>query len=83
MLKLLILIGVLILLVVLARRAVLEFRGGAPRGREIADRDQMVQDPVCRVYVPRGTAVQQEIGGQMYCFCSRDCARAFEKQLAG
>ncbi|MBI4002441.1 MAG: YHS domain-containing protein [Nitrospira defluvii] len=42
----------------------------------------MVQDPVCRVFIPRGDAVREEIGGQTYFFCSRGCAKVFEKQLS-
>mgnify|MGYP001008541066 FL=1 len=45
--------------------------------------NQMVQDPVCRVFVPRENAVKENIGGQTYFFCSRGCAAAFEKQLYG
>ncbi|MGC3975286.1 MAG: hypothetical protein QM771_13015 [Nitrospira sp.] len=44
---------------------------------------QMVQDPYCRVFVPRENAVKEKIGGQTYFFCSRGCAAAFEKQLSG
>ena len=43
----------------------------------------MVQDPVCRVFVPRENAVKEKIGGQTYFFCSRGCAAAFEKQFSG
>lgn len=50
--------------------------------RQISDKHQMIQDPNCRVFVPKGVAVQEQIGGQTYFFCSRDCARAFQKQLS-
>ncbi|MBA5874419.1 MAG: YHS domain-containing protein [Nitrospira sp. CR1.2] len=43
---------------------------------------QMIQDPVCRVFVPRENAVSETIGGQTYFFCSRNCAIAFQKQLS-
>jgi YHS domain-containing protein len=43
----------------------------------------MVQDPVCRVFVPRGAAVTEVIGGQTYCFCSQGCASTFQKQMTG
>ncbi len=44
--------------------------------------NHMVQDPVCRVFIPRDHAVKESIGGQTYFFCSRGCATAFEKQLS-
>ena len=50
---------------------------------QISDKNQMIQDPNCRVFVPKGVAVREEIGGQMYFFCSRECAKTFQKQLAG
>lgn len=75
----------LVLFYFLLRSAIRELRdrarGGDPN-RQISDKNQMVQDPNCRVFVPKGTAVQQQIGGQIYFFCSRDCARAFQKQLS-
>ena len=73
----------LIILYFLIRSALREFRV-----RQVSDglpesKDQMVQDPVCHVFVPRGSAVREVIGGQTYCFCSKDCAATFQKQLAG
>lgn len=47
------------------------------------DQDQMVQDPVCHTFVPRRIAVVEKIGGQTYCFCSRQCAVTFQNQQAG
>ncbi len=44
------------------------------------DQDQMVQDPVCHMFVPRRIAVVEKIGGQTYCFCSRQCAVTFQNQ---
>ena len=58
-------------------------RGHTASRNQISDKHQMVQDPVCRVFIPKGAAVQEEIGGQSYFFCSRECAKAFQKQLAG
>ncbi|MBM4125517.1 MAG: YHS domain-containing protein [Nitrospira sp.] len=43
----------------------------------------MVEDPVCHMYVPRGSAVTASVGGQTYYFCSRDCAQIFQQQQAG
>jgi YHS domain-containing protein len=42
----------------------------------------MVQDPVCRVFIPRENAVSEEIGGQIYFFCSPACAKTFQKELS-
>jgi YHS domain-containing protein len=43
--------------------------------------DEMVQDPVCKTYVPLREAEKRVFGGETYYFCSTDCADEFEKQL--
>ena len=77
----LILLTVLYFLIRSAVRA-LHDRGKTMGPNQLSDKNQMVQDPVCRVFVPKGTAVQEEIGGQNYFFCSRECATTFQRQLA-
>lgn len=81
MLRYLIILVLLVVLYFLIRSAIRELKSQS--ARQVPSRDQMVQDPVCRVYVPRGAAVEASIGGQTYFFCSRDCASTFERQLAG
>jgi YHS domain-containing protein len=49
-----------------------------PGGKVI---DEMVQDPLCKTYIPRNEAVKRQIRGQAYLFCSEECASKFEKQL--
>jgi YHS domain-containing protein len=85
MYRLLLIAGLLILLYFLIRSVISERVGrrDAGGGPLMEDRNKMVQDPVCKVFVPRGMAVTAEIGGQTYLFCSRDCARIFQKQLSG
>jgi YHS domain-containing protein len=82
MYRLLLIIGLLVVLYFLIRSVI---RGLSSQGRErmIGDPRQMVQDPVCRAFVPKGSAVAEEVGGQTYYFCSQDCAQTFRKQLAG
>jgi YHS domain-containing protein len=41
--------------------------------------EEMVQDPRCRTYVPKGRAVTRRIGGKLCYFCSEACARQFEE----
>jgi len=40
----------------------------------------MVQDPVCGVFVPRKTAIVQQVGEISNCFCSQECAAKFQEQ---
>ncbi|HKR79108.1 MAG TPA: hypothetical protein VJR69_05335 [Nitrospira sp.] len=73
----------LIILYFLLRSAFREFGSRQTERALPQSRDQMVQDPVCRVFVPRGSAVTEVIGGQTYCFCSQGCASTFQKQMTG
>lgn len=86
MYRLLLIAGLLILLYYFLRKAFREIGGSggvlSSSGNQ-ASKNQMVQDPVCRVFIPRGDAVREEVGGQTYFFCSRVCADRFQKQLSG
>lgn len=38
---------------------------------------EMVQDPVCKVYIPKKDALTAVRNGTTYYFCSRDCLEKF------
>jgi len=40
--------------------------------------DEMVQDPVCKTYIPRKEAFKRSYGGKEILFCSRECADKFK-----
>lgn len=83
MYRLLFILGLLVLLYFLLRNAYRELKGKKGTDQTLTDKNQMVQDPVCRMYVPKGSAVGASVGGQTYYFCSQDCANTFQKQLSG
>ncbi len=83
MYRIIFILGLLAVLYFLLRRALREFKGQGQPERLSPGKDQMVQDPVCQIFVPRGVAVTEDIGGQTYYFCSRSCAHKFQEQLAG
>ncbi len=80
-LRLMLVAGVLVVGYLLIRSAIKEFRGLKGMAPPPANTNEMVQDPVCKTYVPRGSAVSADIGGQNYLFCSRDCADTFQHQI--
>lgn len=85
MYRLLLIVGLLALLWYLLRRTIAARRDSGGWLSGVKDQPQgnhMVQDPVCRVYIPRANAVREEIGGQAYLFCSHDCAKVFLEQLS-
>lgn len=80
MYRLILIVGLFVVAYFLLRSAIREFRG--MKDQTLTAKNLMVQDPVCRMYIPRESAVAASIGGQTYYFCSRDCADAFQKQLS-
>jgi len=42
--------------------------------------DEMVQDPVCKTYIPRRQAVRMISKGKEYSFCSESCAEKFKAE---
>jgi hypothetical protein len=63
----------------LARGALRALSGGAaPLPREKSRRgEDMVRDPHCGIYLPRGDAVERRVGGQVHFFCSEKCRDAY------
>ena len=83
MYRVILILGLLVVLYFLLRKALRGRKGQEQPERLASGKDQMVQDPVCLVFVPRGSAVTEDIGGQTYYFCSRSCAHKFQEKLAG
>ena len=42
--------------------------------------NEMVQDPVCKVYVPKKEALYLDYDGIRHYFCSRNCLEKFQKK---
>jgi uncharacterized protein len=42
--------------------------------------EELVQDPYCQTYIPRGTAVRKRVEGRDYYFCSKECVTKFLDQ---
>ena len=83
MYRLLLVFALLIILLFLVRRIIQGFQRTNLSGRDgSVDQDQMVEDPECHTFVPRRNAVVEEVKGQPYCFCSRECAKAFQNRQA-
>jgi YHS domain-containing protein len=39
--------------------------------------EEMVCDPVCQLYLPRGEAIRRKVQGRAYFFCSPGCLDKF------
>jgi YHS domain-containing protein len=52
------------------------------KGNEAGVIDEMVQDPICKTYIPLREAKRRVFDGETYFFCSDQCADEFEKEKA-
>jgi YHS domain-containing protein len=52
--------------------------GGGRSGGRTAE--PLVQDPVCKTFIPRRTAILVHKGGEEHYFCSERCAEVFRKE---
>ena len=65
------------------------FKGIFKSHREIERRepggviDEMVQDPVCKTYIPRREALKKTIDGEEVFFCSEECASKYQGRKDG
>ena len=50
--------------------------------RQINEREggAMAEDPICHTYIPKATAFQKKIAGEILYFCGKECAEAFAKK---
>jgi YHS domain-containing protein len=46
-------------------------------GKRMNAIDEMVQDPVCRVYIQKSTALSKTVDGVVHYFCSSECMMKF------
>jgi YHS domain-containing protein len=65
---------------------VLHFLIKDPSMRKKVDRrdepEELVQDPYCQTYVPKGSAVKKRIAGKDYYFCNPECLKKYlEKSM--
>ena len=51
---------------------------GKPENRQIVE--DLVQDPNCGTYLPRGEAIRQYVAGEDHFFCSEDCRDEYIKK---
>lgn len=75
-----IIIGYLLYLVVkkVARSLGLWPDASRPLGRD-REPDVLVQDPVCKTFIPRKDALKAEKDGKTFYFCSEGCLKQFRR----
>ena len=55
--------------------------GGGDRGNAASGPvDEMVQDPNCLTYIPKGSAIRKSVGGETHFFCSQACVDEFQSK---
>ena len=81
--RIIIILVLLIILFFMVRTSLREFFGKKKPNPALPAKDVMVQDPVCKSYIPAGDAISEKVGGQQYYFCSDDCAGKFKSYMSG
>ena len=79
MLRLLIL-GILAYLLYRVVKRVFSPSAKIQRGTDRGVIDEMVQDPLCKTYIPRRDSVKRIIEGEEHMFCSNQCADQYEAE---
>jgi YHS domain-containing protein len=51
-----------------------------PRRQEEVAAEELVQDPICKIFIPRRNALIARRDGQDYFFCSEGCRKKFLQQ---
>lgn len=41
----------------------------------------MAEDPACHTYIPKATAFQKKIAGEVFYFCGKKCAEDYSKRV--
>ena len=54
---------------------------GKKRDRK-QDPEELVQDPYCQTYIPRGSALKKRVAGRDYYFCNEKCLKNYVQKLA-
>jgi len=56
---------------------------GMPARRKKSSREsepeELVQDPCCKTYVPKRSAIRKRLSGKDYYFCKQECLKKFIK----
>jgi uncharacterized protein len=79
----LIFFGILAYLLYRIVKGVFSPKAKVHRGRPQGIVDEMVQDPLCKTYVPRRDSIRRVIQGEEVFFCSDECADKYESQVKG
>lgn len=82
-----IVLGVLIVIVFFMVRSALRGLFGKGRDEALLQRGsgssaEMVQDPVCGMYIPKEGAFFLQQAGQTHFFCSETCRASYQKKLS-
>jgi YHS domain-containing protein len=43
--------------------------------------EELVQDPYCLTYIPKGSAVKKKIDGKLFYFCNQECMKNYVKKI--
>ena len=77
-----IIIALVIYLVIRLVRGKLGALKATPRVPPRQIQDEMVEDPACKVYIPKGQALVWDMGhGEEKYFCSPECRKKYQEEI--
>jgi YHS domain-containing protein len=72
-------LGYLVYRVVRRLKELFTLTGQARQAPKMPQPDVLVQDPVCKTFIPRQEALKLTRDGQDYFFCSEGCLKRFQR----
>ncbi|MFZ2087354.1 MAG: YHS domain-containing protein [Desulfobaccales bacterium] len=76
-------LGYVIYRVVRRLKEMFTLTGQAPQPPKMPQPDVLVQDPVCKTFIPRQEALKFTRDGQEFFFCSEGCLKRFQRGGGG
>ncbi len=80
MVRFLIYILVIFLLSYLLRFIIKSLTSPVKKKDTRAEPEELVQDPYCQTYIPKGLALKKKVGGQVQYFCCERCLKNYIRE---
>ncbi len=80
MVRLLIYILIIVVLYSLLRFIIKSLTSPVKKKDTKAEPEELVQDPYCQTYLPKGLALKRKVGGQVQYFCCERCLKNYIRE---
>jgi len=77
MYRLILIIILLLLSYSIFRYLMKDMTGRAKKINRESEPEELVQDPYCKTYIPKRSALRKKVSGRNYYFCKQECLEKF------